>query len=125
MIHPRSPISIKLSAAAAAAIEKSWPNLPSLYSTLAPFGFQPSVHSPPTCNRVFTIFYHPRKHHEIDRRKFIASYINDPKNVLPVRTTKQIALNATLCWCNIGSKIRCSITPARIWYLLNRECDCC
>ncbi|KAF5822343.1 hypothetical protein HanXRQr2_Chr01g0025361 [Helianthus annuus] len=45
------------------------------------------------------------------------NYIKDPKNVLPVRTAKQIALKISLCWCSNGSNIRCSITPAITWYL--------
>lgn len=49
------------------------------------------------------------------------SYINDPKKVLPVRTTKQIALNANLCLCSKGSSILCSITPASTWYLIKAE----
>jgi len=34
---------------------------------------------------------------------------NEPKNVLPVRTAKLKALSQSLCWCSMGSKIRCSI----------------
>lgn len=54
---------------------------------------------------------------EQKQEHFKISYISDPKNVLPVRTAKQIALNMSLCWCSKGSKIRCSITPANTWYL--------
>lgn len=54
---------------------------------------------------------------EQKQEHFKNSYISDPKNVLPVRTAKQIALKMSLCWCSKGSKIRCSITPASTWYL--------
>lgn len=46
------------------------------------------------------------------------SYNSEPKKVFPVLTAKQIALSMSLCWCSKGSKIRCSITPARTWYLV-------
>lgn len=53
------------------------------------------------------------------RQEADKSYNNEPMKVFPVRTAKQTALSTDLCWCNNGSKIRCSITPATTWYLLN------
>jgi len=40
--------------------------------------------------------------------------------VFPVLTAKHIAPNASLWRCSSGSSIRCSITPAKIWYLLKQ-----
>ena len=50
-------------------------------------------------------------------RRVIITHNNEPKYVLPVRTAKDAALSQSLCRCSMGSKIRCSITPANTWYL--------
>lgn len=58
------------------------------------------------------------------RRKLLyrgwKTHNNEPKYVLPVRTAKHKALNNNLCLWRAGSKIRCSTTPASIWYLLGK-----
>lgn len=115
--------------------------LPSLI--LVPFGSQPNEHNPPTFkyeqgiidqlhlhtsslymyNNLWCSVKIKKKRRQsvkLKQENFKNSYMSDPKNVLPVRTAKQIALKMSLCWCNRGSKIRCSITPANTWYLQNK-----
>jgi hypothetical protein len=94
------------------------------YAPPEPFGFLSCEHSPPTCwSKVMNMRCHRYRNYQAIRfpgGNEWQSYNNEPRNVLPVRTAKLSALSMILCWCSIGSKMRCSITPASIWYLFNR-----
>ena len=88
--------------------------------TLVSSVFLPSEHNRPTCSQSNNISAFAEMQNT-NWNNFKITYINDPKKVFPVRTAKQIALRITLWWCSQGSRILCSITPASIWYLLNKE----